>query len=421
MIRHILKILWNERKQNLVIILEIALIALILWVVVDIAFCKLRNYYSPTGFDIEHVYRVQLWEIMPNGEEYIEDLSTVDKVEALQNIKHQLSKVSGVETASISFSARPGSSGSVSGSIITRQGNTSDEPCLMRMVSPEFLEVYRYQPIGITLQQAMESLSKPGNVLITRDAEQIVLPDGGTLVGDTIFEDESLAKVSGVIAGLVEPIRYSHFHPAKPSSIMGLSPEYLGNFLEMGLLDLVELCIRVEPEAMKGFRNQFIEEVGPSLSAGNYRFGTLQYVPDLFKGHKELLKNDFLTQVQLAVFLLVNVLLGVVGVFWFRVVKRRCQIGLRISFGATPMGAQWQFMLEGALMLLVSMVLAALVMAVVFQFEILDVELIPLDVRRFVEGFFITALLMLCAVLLAVWMATRRTKRIPPAQALREE
>lgn len=63
MIKHTLKILWNERKHNIVITLELLLIAVVYSCVVDVVYCTLRNYYSPTGFDIENTFVMHLQEL----------------------------------------------------------------------------------------------------------------------------------------------------------------------------------------------------------------------------------------------------------------------------------------------------------------------------------------------------------------------
>lgn len=416
MTKHILKLIWNERKHNMVIILELALIALIMWAVVDVVYCTLRNYYSPTGFDIEHTYLVQIKSVPKESREYVEGLEYQDKVDDVYSILERIKRTPGAEVVSLSVASRPGSPGNMFRPVITRKTDAHFS-CLRRLVDPKFLEVYRYEPINATLAEVQQAL-RDGKMIISEDAERELLPNGGTLVGDTTFMDGEMTQVETVIGGKVQQVRYSRFQEAVPFSLLPVNLEVP---LQYDWLDAIEYSIRVKPEAMDGFQEMFTKDIAPTLSAGNYRFKQILYNPDQFEYEKEQMKDDFLTQGLLALFLLVNVLLGVAGVFWFRVVKRRGQIGLRISFGATPRGAQWQFILEGLLMLAIALVLSAIIMAVVFQFELLAVELIPLDVRRFVGDLLITALLMGCAVVLAVWLPTRRTKRIPPAQALREE
>lgn len=416
MTKHILKMIWNERKHNLVIILELMLIALIMWAVIDVVYCTLRNYYSPSGFDIENTYLVQI-KAVPNGSsEYVEGLEYEDNVDNVYKILDRIKQTPGAEVVSLSVASRPGSPGNMYRGVITRKTEVKTS-ILSRYVDPEFLEVYRYQPVNATLAEVQQIL-REGKILISQDAEKQLMPSGGTLVGDTVYADDKMTELSGVIGGKVEQVRYSQFQVAFPFSIRPVDLEVP---LQNDWLSAIEYSIRVKPEAMEGFKEMFLKEIAPNLSAGNYRFKEILYNPDQFEWGIEQMQDQFLTQGLLTLFLLVNVLLGVTGVFWFRAVKRRSQIGLRISFGATPGGAQRQFMLEGALMLAVALVMSAIVMAAVFQFELLSVELIPLDLRRFVGGLLITALLMLCTVVLAVWLPTRRTKRIPPAQALKEE
>ena len=183
----------------------------------------------------------------------------------------------------------------------------------------------------------------------------------------------------------------------------------------------IEIGIRVKPESNPQFKERFKEEMASKLILNNIRFSSIDYNPDVEKVEGEQARLEAFSELFVLLFLLANILLGVAGVFWYRTVKRRSQIGLRISYGSTPSGAQRLFMLEASMMMVVGVILAAIVMWALFYYDIPSVELIPLDLNRYISGFIITLILMLGTVLLAVWMPTRKAKRIPPAQALREE
>lgn len=60
MIRHIFKIIWNERKTNAWITLEYVLVFCVLWFCVDYLFYMGKCYFEPNGFDIEHTYQINM-------------------------------------------------------------------------------------------------------------------------------------------------------------------------------------------------------------------------------------------------------------------------------------------------------------------------------------------------------------------------
>ena len=60
MIRHILKIIWNERRSNLWILLEYTLVFCVLWFCCDYCSAILRTYKSDPGIDIRDTYRIEM-------------------------------------------------------------------------------------------------------------------------------------------------------------------------------------------------------------------------------------------------------------------------------------------------------------------------------------------------------------------------
>ena len=73
MIRHILKIMWNQRRSNGWIFAELLVVVSILWVMTDSLLVDKYTYYSPLGFDIEDTYKVQLGILAPGTPGYVDD------------------------------------------------------------------------------------------------------------------------------------------------------------------------------------------------------------------------------------------------------------------------------------------------------------------------------------------------------------
>ena len=58
MYKMILKQLWNERKGNLFIWLEMLVVSIFLWYAADALFVMYKLYSRSLGFNIEHTYHV---------------------------------------------------------------------------------------------------------------------------------------------------------------------------------------------------------------------------------------------------------------------------------------------------------------------------------------------------------------------------
>ena len=52
MIRHLLQLIWNQRKQNAWLWAELLLVSVFLWFLVDYLYVMGRTYTAPLGFDI---------------------------------------------------------------------------------------------------------------------------------------------------------------------------------------------------------------------------------------------------------------------------------------------------------------------------------------------------------------------------------
>lgn len=70
MYKMILKQLWNERKGNLFIWLEMLVVSIFLWYAADALFVMYKLYSRSLGFNIEHTYHVSFGVIPEESPDY---------------------------------------------------------------------------------------------------------------------------------------------------------------------------------------------------------------------------------------------------------------------------------------------------------------------------------------------------------------
>ena len=80
MIKHILKIIWHQRRKNGRIFVELLLVFAVLCIMMDSLLVNLYTYYKPLGFDITNVYKVNIGKMSPEIPGYVPDslLTTTD-------------------------------------------------------------------------------------------------------------------------------------------------------------------------------------------------------------------------------------------------------------------------------------------------------------------------------------------------------
>lgn len=181
--------------------------------------------------------------------------------------------------------------------------------------------------------------------------------------------------------------------------------------------------IRVKPGADgAAFAADFRKEMEQQLRMGNI------YLKDVFpmSHYRDQFLERWLDQVRLYVagiaFFLLNVLLGVVGTFWYRTQQRSAEIGLRMAMGATRKGIFWQLVKEGLALLTIAFIPSAAIFANLLYMEVTQGSEIPPDMAsRLLFGFVFSYAVMAAMIVVGISFPSYRAMRMHPADALRQE
>ena len=181
--------------------------------------------------------------------------------------------------------------------------------------------------------------------------------------------------------------------------------------------------IRVKPGADGAtFAADFRKEMEQQLRLGHI------YLKDVFpmSHYRDQFLERWLDQVRLYVagiaFFLLNVLLGVVGTFWYRTQQRSAEIGLRMAMGATRKGIFWQLVKEGLALLTIAFIPSAAIFANLLYMEVTQGSEIPPDMAsRLLFGFVFSYAVMAAMIVVGISFPSYRAMRMHPADALRQE
>ena len=53
----------NEWRSNLWLMLELLVVSVVLWFIIDLLYCRIATYLEPRGFDISHCYLLTMGEL----------------------------------------------------------------------------------------------------------------------------------------------------------------------------------------------------------------------------------------------------------------------------------------------------------------------------------------------------------------------
>ncbi|MEL6588617.1 MAG: FtsX-like permease family protein [Bacteroidota bacterium] len=388
MIRQIFKMIWNRKRQNSLIIIEMFFAFLILFVVLSFVFYQFENYRSPLGFDTEDIWIASL-----NLPAEIDSASIVD---TKQRLTQAINSMPEIQTTGYCFDVLPFSN--------SNWINTSDDNGFMLRTHMIYADEGFADAIGLELIEGewfneVNTKGKYSPLVITK------------LLRDTYYKDSSvIGKVitlSGEqqIVGVVDHYKYhGEFEEERPLSFFHMKPED-----DNGL----GLVMRVKP----GTPPAFEEEVNRTIR--NIAKGW-DFV--IFHQETQRARNSEQTWIPIVAllsacgFLVFNVALGLLGVLMYNIKKRRAEIGLRRAVGAPAGNIITQFLLE--MLILTSL---GVFVGLIFAAQVPIMKLFEVGNHIFVYGMLASMGIIFVLVSICTLYPSTQASQIHPALALHEE
>ncbi|MDR1201514.1 MAG: ABC transporter permease [Tannerellaceae bacterium] len=418
MIRHIFTLIWNGRKANGWILLEYTLVFCVLWFCVDYLCFIVKSYCEPLGFDIEHVYQLE----MGTRNVAQSELNSRDNMEDILLFIDRVSRYPGVTSVCMARQGLPYMNAS-SWTNFTLLPDSLNEQIRVRWVTSGFFDVFKLD-------------IKSGRIFQWEDeaeADEIIIgPDRynrfGKYPGATI-DISQISKIADEmeehpVVGTVGKVKVAFFKPYESCVYAPMGRDKVS-------LRRVQIAIRITPETDKDFAKHFMKEMKSQLEIGPYYLTTVTSFQDIKAQYMENLGiSDQLKSIYaVTAFLVVNIFLGIIGTFWYRTQARRSEIGLRIAMGATRQNVRQMMFLETLFLLFIASIIAVNICINIGQNEVLGAFDIPVGDRTVTGSgieqdflnYFLTFLFLGMVSLLAVWYPTYQASIIPPAEALREE
>lgn len=397
MIRHLFTLMWNRKRANGLLLLEIVLAFVVLFAVGSVGVYNWRNYRTPLGFAYERVWEVDMNPgIQPRAEQFA----------TLQRVLQRLRSTPGVVSAARSSENTPFSFNDMSTEFRLKEGtDKSKVGAEFYYAGPELRDVMGLQLVaGRWFDRRDEAAGRRQPTVISELMQARLLPAGGSAVGKTLLDNDNDAyEVVGVIASyrargeLVEPM---------PGMLVHISPQDTAHAL-------FNLLVRVQPGSGAALEKRVSDDI--RAVSGGWANSIVSLPEQRLTQLKFRLALPVILVI-VCVFLLINVALGLFGVLWLNINQRRGELGVRQAMGATSGAIARQVVGEILVLTTFGLLLGLLV---AMQFPLLG----AFDVAAPVYG---TAMLLASGILygLAIGCAlypSRLAAGIHPAVALREE
>ena len=387
MIKHIFKLIWNRKGKNALMVLEIFLAFIILFFVMTFVIENVTNYNEPLGFETE-----QLW-VSPL---VIDEMDSIEIVDMKRNLKRELLLHPNIEN--VSFSAHMSPFG---GSHNATGGDDNGFFLLSYMfyTDEDFMETADVPLIEGRWFNEDDKNAKYPPVILTQSLYDEYF--GNRPYMDSIFEIDGERKV----IGLVENFKYDgQFKEEIPMSFVLSS---------MDDHETPNLYVRLKDGVGIEFEEEMTELVAQIAKLDNVTFSNIEQRRE--RSNRSTL-IPMIALLSICGFLVLNVALGLFGVLWHNISKRRGEIGLRRALGAYKSTIAFQFITEILIIAFFGMFLAALFCIQVPLMDFTEIKDIYFYQAIGISTLVITVLVLICAL-----YPSQQAARISPAEALHAE
>jgi putative ABC transport system permease protein len=360
MIKHLCKLVWNRKRINFLVTLEIFFSFLVVFAVIVFAVYYTDNYRRPLGFDYQNVWYIGVERRAASG-----DKDLPQQLETSRRLLAALREFGEVESAAGVWGA-PYSRGNWTSGLDDKKRGISVN-FGRNAVTDDLKDVLGLKMVSGRWFGKEDDGASYKPVVINRKLARDMFGDEDP-VGKDISDSEAKERVEERVVGLIDDFRKNGefaelsgyaiyrndltFKPGPPSPMQGAPPR--------GLL------IKVRPGTTAALEEKLLARM--QAEAKDWSFS----IKPLVEMRASVFQENLVPMAAfglVAGFLLIMVGLGLTGVLWLNVTQRTKEMGLRRAKGATRRRIYKQILGELFIVTTIGLVVGTLV---VVQFPLLD-------------------------------------------------
>lgn len=394
MFRHLFRLIWNKKKQNFLLMLEMLVSFLVVFGVFSLVVYYYQSYKKPMGFDYENVWVIN----------YNNTLQT-DNADSLamfyESVRQTLKAMPQIKEASYTSENLPFSP-YMNGTGLTYNGRHLDR------VNNFTVDDYYKETLNIKVLEGrwynkQDAVAKSESIVINASLKEAAFGKDnavGKLMGDG--ENKKKRRVIGVVEDIKAKGDYTDIGNAVFSRIDTGAFHWLGNIL-----------VSVTPDADAAFESRLYKTMAGIMKNANI---DIEHLSDKRRDRNHAFIMPLIVILIVAGFLIINVALGLFGVLWYNINRRRGEIGLRRALGASGRTVSVQLVAEALILATLSLTAGSFF---AIQFPVLHIGNIASNVyvtALLLSIFFIYLLVFVCSL-----YPGSQAAAIHPAVALHEE
>lgn len=390
MLKHLFKMIWNKKKQNFLLITEMFISFLVIFAVFTLLTYFYRNYKTPMGMQYEHVWTIN----------YNNSLKTQNKDSIsifYDDLKKTIQALPQVKSVAYGSTNTPFSQSAMMNGVEYKGKSISPNYCVADEDYAKVLQVKMLQGAWFTKG---DIAAKTSPVVINQKLKEAFFGSENAI--GKFLGAENNFKVIGVIDNVKmngdykEP-GYWYYQKTDSNSIGWMS----------------RILVHVSADADAAFESRLYKTVANTMKDSNIE---IEHLTNKLKQTNYFALVPMIILSIVACFLIINVALGLFGVLWYNINKRRGEIGLRRAVGATAASVSSQLVTESLLLATIALITGSFF---AIQFPLLNVFDLPAVV--YITALVLAIIFIYVLVLVCSLYPGKQAAAIYPAVALHEE
>ena len=414
--KKLLKQIGNEWRANVWLGLELLIVSVVTWYILDVLAVELRIANEDMGFDYDNCYTVSVRIKTPESPGYIdheanEGSDYEDYTEVMNRLNQLPEVIAAGEGSSFPFNYNfwgvrayfelPGVD-----SIISNYGRIN-----RIKINANYLKVFHTTGLKGESSDELAEMIAEGKAIVTSNInannENGLDPLDYYNAKMTMEEDSTHAYQIGAV---IPPIKRAQFEPAFHATLL-VPVEHPGKPI-----------VRLAPDKKDEFFRRIKEEIN-SLNYGNAYISEVKAISQI---RDDLHRDDYALLRNLVIcmgFLFITIFLGLLGTFWFRTQQRVQEIAIRKVTGATRPQIFRRLIGEGLLILLIVTPLAYCADLIIQHYDLSQShQYYPEGAAMFTLCCVLAVALLLALMIIAgIYFPARKAMDIEPAEVLRGE
>ncbi len=398
MFKHLLKLIWNRKRTNALLIFEFCISFLVLFAVLSVVFYNGANYFKPLGFDYENVWVLSM---STTDFEWKESESYEDIIDRIDLIKNELRSYDEIESISVCRNV-PFEIGSYG----TRLNYDEKEFRTSVIYSDQnYQEVMNFEiESGDWFSNADYSENRIP-IIINRAFKEDVFGEENAIGKKFTTKSEK----EFIVRGVIDEFRIGSEFSSSDNLIIRLSP-----LTDVKARPGDRILIRMKNEIGIETQSKLMKRLSP---IGQDWILDLDSLDKLRLRTRELILIPLIAMSIICGFLLINVSLGLFGVLWYNISKRIPEIGLRRSLGATKESIYLQIVSETAILTGFGITIG---LFFAIQFPLLDVFSSVENIIYIYSICVSIGIILIISIICAIY-PSKLASKIQPAIALHNE